>query len=79
MPLRRIYVISIIVTLGIEFILYKIQILNMMASTMWSVLDRPFSIDTFVIIFDILLGMVLFSFTFTGFKSNFDILIAKVN
>jgi len=71
MPLRRIYVISIIVTLGIEFILYKIQILNMMASTMWSVLDRPFSIDTFVIIFDILLGMVIFSFIVLMVKKRF--------
>ena len=71
MPLRRIYVISVIVTLGIEFILYKIQILNMMASTLWSVLDRPFSIDTFVIIFDILLGMVLFSFIVLMVKKRF--------
>jgi len=71
MPLRRIYVISIIVTLVIEFILYKIQILNMMASTLWSVLDRPFSIDTFVIIFDILLGMVLFSFIVLMVKKRF--------
>ena len=71
MPLRRIYVISIIVTLGIEFILYKIQILNMMASTLWSVLDRPFSIDTFVIIFDILLGLVLFSFIVRIVKKRF--------
>jgi len=72
MPLRRIYVISVIVTLGIEFILYKIQILNMMASTLWSVLDRPFSIDTFVIIFDILLGMVLFSFIVLMIKKWFN-------
>jgi len=71
MPLRRIYVISVIVTLGIEFILYKIQILNMIASTLWSVLDRPFSIDTFVIIFDILLGMVLFSFIVLMVKKRF--------